>query len=503
MEAASEATARPMRILMITSEAVPFAKVGGLADVVPALAAELARRGHDVRLVMPRYPATSRDTAARIPGALGVPMGMHEYWTELLETHLPSTEPAVKVYFIEHLQLFATDAIYARPGESHSPDNLLRFGVLTRAAFQLCRKLSWYPEIVHAHDWPSALAPVYLYTIEDSAPFHRTASVFSIHNLGYQGVFSLDHLRHLPLRQPEIERSGLEFFGQVNSLKAGILCADTVTTVSPRYAREIQDEAYGFGLDGVLRERSLDLYGILNGIDYSVWDSENDPFLPAGFSQQDMRGKAECKSALQRCFGLERRPGAPVVGMIARLVDQKGLAELSAPGWGCLPAVLAELNLQFVVLGTGDPGHEDRLAELARRYDNFAYERTFDERLAHLIEGGSDLFLMPSRYEPCGLNQMYSLRYGTLPIATATGGLLDTIVDASDPSGDGTGFLIAHCTPGDIHSAIARAVRLYHEQPEKLQAMRARAMRRRFDWGQSAAEYEQAYLHAVQRRISR
>ncbi len=495
--------APPMRILMISSEASPFAKVGGLADAVPALAAELARLGHDVRLVIPRYADTDRDNAEPIAGPLGIRMARGEYWTEILESCLPREEQTlpVRVYMIEHLELFGRDAIYARPGGSESGEDLLRFGLLCRAAFQLCRKLNWYPDVMHAHDWPAALVPIYLKTVENIRPFDETAGVFSIHNLGYQGVFPLEALRHLPLNPGEVERVGLEYFGRVNTLKAGILCAELVTTVSPSYAREIQQPEHGFGLDGVLRERSSDLFGILNGIDVTLWSPENDELIPARFDAEDLRGKSECKAALQKRYHLPAHADVPLIGMITRLVDQKGIAELVGPGYGCLPHLLREHDLQFVILGTGDPHYEQGLAELADRHPNMVYERMFDEQLAHLIEAASDFFLMPSRYEPCGLNQMYSLRYGTLPIATATGGLRDSIVDADDPSGNGTGFFLDSSNPSGIQHGVERAIATYHGEPAKLDAMRRRGMRQDFSWRHASREYERVYLRALQLRM--
>jgi len=497
-------TTLPMRILMISSEANPFAKVGGLADAVPALAAELARQGHDVRLVIPRYADTDRDGAEPIAGPLGIPMARSEYWTEVLEAPLPQEDehtPPVRVYMIEHLELFGGDAIYARPEGRESGKDLLRFGVLSRSAFQLCRKLNWYPDVMHAHDWPAAPALVYLKTVENTRPFDETAGVFSIHNLGYQGVFPLEALRHLPLNPGEMERAGLEYFGRVNTVKAGILCAELVTTVSPSYAHDIQQPEHGFGLDGVLRQRANDLFGILNGIDVSLWSPEHDALIPARFDDEDLRGKSECKTALQKRYRLPVKADLPLIGMITRLVDQKGIAELADPGYGCLPHLLDEHELQLMILGTGEPRYEERLTELASYYPNMVYERMFDEQLAHLIEAASDFFLMPSRYEPCGLNQMYSLRYGTLPIATATGGLRDSIVDADDLSGSGTGFLFDRCTPSAIQHGVERAIATYHGDPAKLDAMRRRGMRQDFSWRNAAREYERVYLRALQLRM--
>jgi len=498
---ATSTSAPPLRIMMVTSEAVPFAKVGGLADVVPALAAKLARRGHDVRIVMPRYADAARNGAAPLSGALGVPMANEEFWTEVLESRLENAGYPVTVYLVEHLELFGKSAIYARPGDGGSNEDLLRFAVLSRAAFQICRKLNWSPDIMHAHDWPTALVPVYLRTVETKPPFTETAGVFSIHNLGYQGVFELGQLHRLALDTGDRGREALEFYGRINSLKGGILCADMVTTVSPSYAEEIQQPEFGFGLDGVLRSRSNELYGILNGIDKELWDPSTDPLLPANFNADDLSGKLACKTALQQRFEFPANPKTPLVGMIARLVDQKGLAELLEPHYGCLPGVLAEPDVQMVVLGTGDPRHEQRLQELAQRYPNLAYESAFDEPLAHLIEAGSDFFLMPSRYEPCGLNQMYSLRYGSIPVATHTGGLRDTVIDADDPSGEGTGFLFASSTPTEIYHAVERAVRVYRTQPQRFAEMRLRGMRTEFGWDRAAQSYEQLYMRALQRRM--
>ena len=490
-----------MKILMISSEAVPFAKSGGLGDAVSALAIALARLGHDVRLLMPRYYFIPREDLVAIEGPMGVPMGREEHWTSIYSSFLPSSE--VPVYFMDFEEYFGRTGVYGLSSQSEYPDNPERFALLSRAAFQLCRKLGWTPDIMHAHDWPSSLVPVYLSTVERAGEFSKTASVLTIHNLGYQGAYSKSHFPSFGLEWSLFHGSGFEFHDDLNLLKAGITAADCLTTVSPTYAREIQTPAYGFGLDGLLRHRSRDLVGILNGVDGDIWNPERDGYIPARYSLADMAGKAVCKRALQEKFGLPADEKAPLIGMVARLTEQKGIGEMFGKGYGAVQEICATMNAQFAVVGSGDAWCEDELKALSSRFPGFKARIGYDEGLAHLVEAGSDFYLMPSRYEPCGLNQMYSLRYGTLPIVHRTGGLADTVENYVQETGEGTGFMFDDLTPRALYNTVGWAVWAWYNRREHIEMMRIKAMTRIFSWEKSASEYTALYGRALALRKSR
>jgi starch synthase len=490
-----------MKILMVSSEASPFAKAGGLGDAVSALSRELSRGGHDVKLVLPRYYSIDRSKLEVVAGPLGVRVGAGagEEWAAVYKSYLPGS--AVETYFLDHERYYGRDGIYGSKAEPDFADNPERFAFLSLAAFQLCRKLGWFPDIMHAHDWPSSLVPVFLRYGEGSAArgpeFAGTASVLSIHNLGYQGVYPKESFSSFRLPWELFHGAGFEFFDKVNLLKAGLRSADCLTTVSPSYAREIQTPDFGFGLDGLLRHRSADLVGILNGVDFDEWNPETDLRLPERYSAAKMDGKAKCKAALQKEFGLPAAPGKPLIGMVSRLTDQKGVGELFGPLYGSAYRICADMDMQFVVVGSGDKWCEDELRSLSGRLPNFRAKVGFDERLAHLVEAGSDFFLMPSRYEPCGLNQMYSLRYGTLPIVHRTGGLSDTVENYDQDSGAGTGFTFESLTPRAVYDTVGWAVWAWYNRPRHIDAMRARAMGRQFSWVRSAEEYAKLYERAL------
>jgi starch synthase len=484
-----------MKILMVTSEAVPFAKAGGLGDAVSALSRALARAGHDVRILLPRYYGVDKAKLEPLGGPLGVPVGVSEEWAAVYRGVLPAS--SIPVYFLEHDRFFGRDGIYGDRAEPDFSDNPERFGFLSRAAFQLCRRLAWIPDILHAHDWPSALVPVYLRHVERRTEFAKTASVLSIHNLGYQGLYSKRSFPYFGLPWELFHGAGFEFYDKINLLKAGMTNADCLTTVSPTYAREIQTPEFGFGLDGLLRFRSENLVGILNGVDLDDWDPEADALLPATYSSADMGGKALCKAALQREFGLPVDPAKPLIGMVSRLVDQKGVGELFGPMYGSAYDICAKMDLQLALIGSGEKWCENEVRSLAARLPNFRAVIGYDERIAHLIEAGSDFFLMPSRYEPCGLNQMYSLRYGTLPIVHRTGGLADTVENYNQETGAGTGFMFDRLTPRSIFDTVGWAVWAWYNRSEHIRIMRQRAMSRRFSWDHSAQEYQKLYERAL------
>jgi starch synthase len=486
---------------MVTSEVVPFAKAGGLGDMVSALASELAAGGHDVRIVLPRYYSVDIGRLHRIGGPLGVPLGLEEEWCAVYTSRLP--KGGVPVYFLDHQELYGRDGIYGNRAEPEFRDNLRRFALLSRGAFQLCYALDWFPDVLHVHDWPAAVAPVCLYRREHDGPFAATGSVLTIHNLGHQGVFPREEFAHLPLKPEAFSSAGFASAGGVNLLQAGIRNADILTTVSPTYASEIQTPEFGCGLDSLLRHRSPDLFGVLNGMDYETWNPETDLHIPVNYSHRNLAGKAACKAALQEALGLEVDATLPVIAMVSRLVGQKGFGELCGPTHGSLYKICDELALQFVILGTGEAWCEEELTTLAGKLPNLSVNLEFNDPLAHLIEAGADFFLMPSAYEPCGLSQMYSLRYGTLPIVRRTGGLADTVENYDQETGQGTGFVFDKLTPRAIFDTVGWAVWAWYNRRQHITAMRRRAMQQRFSWTQSAARYLEFYQWAVDRRLGR
>ena len=438
---------------MVSSEAVPFAKTGGLADVVSALSEKMREMGHDVRIVMPRYYHIDRSGLKKLDDALGVKLGWGEEWTAVYEGRLPGSE--VPVYFIEHERFFGRDGIYGHRADEGFKDNAARYALLSRGAFQLCRMLHWTPDILHCHDWPSAPACYLLKKEEQYRGFENTKSVLTIHNIGYQGIFSLEDAVYLQPETDMLNLSTLEFSGALNFLKSGIITADKITTVSPTYAEEIKRPEFGFNMDGLLNYRERDLSGILNGVDYGDWHPEEDRYIaPDNYSVNDIRPKAVVKKRLQKMMGLEVKQKIPLVGIVTRLVEQKGIREMFEPGSGAIYSVCRDMNVQFAILGSGDTWCENELRVLSEKLPNLSVYIGYDNELAHIIEAGSDFFLMPSRYEPCGLNQIYSLAYGTLPIVRRTGGLADTVENYNAEKGSGTGFVFDDLRPDVIYSVM-------------------------------------------------
>jgi len=489
-----------MKILMVTSEAVPYAKTGGLADMVSALSINLAKLGHDVRIVMPRYYSVDRGGLELIKGAMGTPMGGGiEEWSAIYTANMPGTDKKkpVKVYFIDHEIFFGRDGIYGTPLETDFIDNSRRFIFFCKAAFQLCRKIGWYPDVLHAHDWPSAVAPVYLKFAErvsgSKSEFKNTVSILTIHNLGYQGIYNKNNFDYAGLGWDVFYMAGFEDWSMLNMLKAGLYSADKINTVSPNYAEETKTRAHGFRLDGVLCYRSADYSGILNGIDYNVWNPEKDTYIPEKYSIKNMEGKAKAKEALQKEFGLPRNADVPVIGMVTRLTDQKGVGELFGPTYGSAWSICRDMDVQLVLLGSGEHWCESEITGLTSRLSNFKAKIGYSENLSHLIEAGSDFFLMPSRYEPCGLNQMYSLAYGTLPIVRRTGGLADTVENFNEKTGEGTGFMFDELTPLSIYNTVGWAVWAWYNRRADIEKMRKLGMTMDFSWELSAKKYIEMY----------
>jgi len=466
-----------MKILMVASEAAPFAKTGGLADVVGSLPAALKALGHEVAVLLPRYAAVDLKHARRVYDSLPIwlPPTRYDATLYLIERETP-------FYFLDYPPLYDRPGFYGQDGVDY-PDNHIRFAVLAQAALSFCRWV-WRPDILHGHDWQAGLAPVFLRTVYSNDPtFLGMHSLFTIHNLGYRGLFPAAALADIGLAGTEEFRpSGLEFFGQVSYLKGGLNYADALNTVSPTYAREIQTPEYGFGLDGVLRARSQALSGILNGADYDQWNPDTDPFIAAHYSSGDLSGKRICKQDLVHAFGLPPEAmDAPLIGIVSRFTSQKG-ADLVAEA---ADALVGE-GYYMVALGAGEPHYEQLFHAIAARHPSrIAVRIGYDNALAHKIEAGADLFLMPSRYEPCGLNQIYSLRYGTVPLVRATGGLDDTI----EP---GTGFKFWDYSGSALVGAL-RAARQAFADADGWRATMLAGMAKDFSWSVSAAAYARLY----------
>ena len=483
----------PLKILFVAAECAPFAKTGGLGDVVGALPKALERDGLDVRVVVPLDAGMPWREFETLEGALSVPMGRFTAHGAVRLARLPGSE--VRVYFLEHRQYFDRPSLYGPPGHAYV-DNIERFAFLSRAALVLADALGYVPDVVHAHDWQAGLAPVYVNTVCWGRPLHASASVFTIHNLEYQGAAAPAAMNVTGLGAEHFNSDEFEHFGTFNIMKAAIRHSTLISTVSPTYAREIQTPPQGAGLDGELRGRSSDLRGILNGIDTEEWDPATDSHIAARYDATDLAAKLVCKAALQKEAGLPERPDVAVLGLVSRLVRQKGIDVLAA----ALDRVLS-LDVQLVVLGMGDPELLGQLGQIAARHaGRFRLWTEFSNPRAHRIEAGADFFLMPSRFEPCGLNQMYSLRYGTLPIVRATGGLADTVVNYDERTGAGTGFVLADLDPGSLFNTIGWAVSTWYDRPEAVTRMRQAAMAEDNSWAHAARQYEALYREAIVRR---
>ncbi|BDV42054.1 glycogen synthase 1 [Geotalea uraniireducens] len=488
---------KKLKILMAASECVPFAKEGGLADVVGVLPKYLARLGHDVRVVMPRYYRIDpvKYGLQRLPGVLVVPMGViGNQYCAVHEGRLPGSE--VPVYFLEHQGYYGRSGLYEEDNVGYM-DNDNRFAFLSRAAMELPKMIGFAPDLLHAHDWHTAAVPVFLNTLYRDDPLMAgTASLLTVHNMQHQGNFYEGLMDVLGIGWEHFTFLGLEMNGETNLLKGGIYHATILNTVSEGYAREMQTPEYGWGLDGVVRERAADLYGILNGVDYSEWSPETDPLIPAGYSAADLAGKKFCKEELQRQLGLPVRDDVPVFGLVSRLVKQKGIDLLAE----AIPRILA-LDVQVVMLGAGEPWAHFYFGDIMRAYpDRFSCRIGYDNQLAHRIEAGADFFLMPSRFEPCGLNQMYSLRYGTLPIVRATGGLDDSVENFSETALTGTGFKFWAADAGALFDTVGWAVHTWYHRRDAMDLLIRNAMAQRFTWEDAAAKYEELYLRALRKR---
>ncbi len=479
---------RPLTIVMVASEAVPFAKTGGLADVLGALPRALAGLGHRVTVFLPRYrDIDPGETVAEFDVSIG-----GRTLRPRFERH--EIAPRLAAVLVDAPPLFDREALYGN-GNTDYPDNAVRFAFLAKASLEFVASTFDALDVIHAHDWQAGLVPVYLQRRHGLHPvLGGVPVVFTIHNLSYQGLFPADVLPGLDVSWELFAVDGLEYWGRISFLKAGINFSSLITTVSPTYAREIQTPEYAFGFDGILRRRSADLFGILNGIDVRQWNPMNDRALPRAFGPTNLNGKRAAKARLLAEFGLPADEAAiarPLVGMVSRMVDQKGFDLLSF----VLPELL-RLDATYVLLGSGDPRYEAEWRAAAEsRPGKVGVWIGFDERLAHLIEGGSDIFLMPSRFEPCGLNQMYSLRYGTVPVVRATGGLDDTVESYDPDTGTGTGFKFEAYTGDALIGTLRGALQVFQE-PSAWRGLQLAGMQQDHSWTRSAQEYVKVYVRA-------
>ncbi len=485
-----------LSVWFLASEVAPFAKTGGLADVAGSLPDALKKLGVDVRVGLPFYRMAKeknfpvREAAA----ALEVPLGDETLKGDVLET---STAGGVPVYLFDREDLFDRPNLYGTP-EGDYYDNLERFTFFSHAALLFAKEAGLQFNVVHCHDWQTGLIPVYLKTLyRKESFFSHLSSVFTIHNLGYQGLFPADKLPTCGFPVSEFHPEGLEYWGQMSLLKAGIVYADAITTVSPRYSQEIQTPEFGMGMDGILRKRSEDLYGILNGADYTSWNPATDRHITDHYSLRNMAGKRKCKAGLIKELGLHRRfVDRPVLGMVSRLAAQKGSDLL-----GQIVEDVVRLDAGLVILGAGEDNYQALFLELARKYpESVAVTIGFDEGLAHRIMAGSDMLLVPSRYEPCGLTQIYALKYGTIPIVRATGGLDDTIQQFDQNSGEGTGFRFVQYETGPFLDQIKEALKVFEDRPGWMRLVES-GMRADFSWEKSARDYVSLYEKVRERAL--
>ncbi len=482
-----------MTILLGSSEVHPYSKTGGLADMVGALAKALERAGHDVTVVTPLYRGIRErfPEMIRLDWHMDLPLGPRRVTAEVWTL---TVTPRLRIHFIHQPAFYDRTGLYQEHGADY-PDNAERFIFFSKAIVHLARYLPSQPEVVHINDWQTGLVPLLMQHQKLQEGWgSRAGTCLSIHNLAYQGIFpaAAYQLTNLPLDY--FNPNGAEFYGMLNCLKAGIATADVLATVSPRYAREITTPEYGCGLDGLLRKRHDVLFGILNGVDYQEWRTTGNPCLPHAFSAGKLAGKELNKLDLQKELGLPVKADIPLFGSITRLADQKGL-DIQL---GALEEMLGA-NMQFVLLGSGSPVYEKAYQSLARRYPTkVAVRLGFDQGLSHRIEAGCDFYLMPSRFEPCGLNQMYSLRYGTIPIVRVTGGLDDTVIDISENRGHANGIKFGEYSSRALAKAIRKALVLYGE-PDLLQHYRHNAMTADFSWDRVVEQYAKAYRRALSR----
>ena len=480
-----------MKILFVSPEGLPFSKTGGLADVVEALPRSLVESGHQVAVLLPRYKGNQ--AARTIVPSMTIPLGSMTRFPAISEA---GTFEGVRYYFVDDPEYFQREKLYGDKSGDYT-DNARRFGELSRAAIEFAKQV-WMPDVLHCHDWQAALVPVYLRTLYARDPaLESLPVVFTVHNLGYQGLFLRATLSLIGLPEELFRVDALEYYGKINLLKGGLLFADYVTTVSRKYAQEIQTKEYGCGLEGVIQSRGNRVMGILNGVDYSQWNPETDTNIVATYSAKLMDGKKLCKKDLLSTFQLPaENMKRPVIGLVSRFVDQRGFDLIAEAA----PELMKE-DFALVALGNGDAKYEKLFQDLAKQYPSrVGVKIAYDNVVAHKIEAGADMFLMPSRYEPCGLNQIYSLRYGTVPIVRATGGLDDTVEAFDAKTGKGTGFKFEAYEGAALVKCVRQALAAYTDL-RQWRSLQANGMAKDFSWKASAAQYVKLYEAAKQSRI--
>ncbi len=460
-----------MRIAMCASEVVPFAKTGGLADVVGALPLALEEQGQEVIVILPRYKGIDES----------------KFKIQRLKDDISYSiiGKGIKVYFIENNLYFYRDGLYGDKLGDHK-DNLDRFSYYCRRALELLKEINFSPDVVHVHDWQSSLIPVYLKTLYANDQFYKnTKTMLTIHNIGYQGLFPKEEFEKMGLPWNLFDIEGLEFYGKINILKGGMMFSDIITTVSPTYSKEIQTKEFGFGLEGVLNKRKTSVFGILNGLDYSIWNSETDKFIAKNYSAKTIIDKVKCKEDLQEYSKLPKDKNVPLFGIVSRLAEQKGFDILSS-------AIdkICQMGVQIVILGTGDLKYHLIMEDMVKKYPNaISLHLKFDDSLAHKIYAGSDVFVMPSKYEPCGLGQLISFKYGTLPLVFKTGGLADTVNEAN-------GFVLDGYSENDLIKAFKKAITAFKNE-KKWATLITKAMSLDFSWKESARKYIELYAKAL------
>lgn len=485
-----------MKILIVSSEVFPFAKTTELADFAGALPVALHKQGHDVRVITPKYKVTNEQTFQLQPmvDTLDIPISNRREPCSILQGELA---PSVPVYFIKNDMYYQRDQLYG-DSQGDYPDNAERFIYFSRSIPEICKKLEFIPDIIHCHDWQTGLVPVYLRQFYKTDPtFAQTALVYTIHRLGYQGLFWHYDMHLTGLGWELFTPDGLEYYGKINLMKGGLLWADKITTISKTYAQQIQTREYGHGLEGVFQFRKNDLQGLNNGVDYAVWNPETDPLIAQNYSPQDLDGKTACKQDLLQVLGLPEQTSYPLIGMFSQLDNQKGF-DLVAD---IIDAVLAQ-DLYFVLLGTGHEKYQKLFQHLAEKYPKtLGFRLTYDDTLVHKLVAGADMFLMPSRHEPCGRYQIYSLKYGTVPIVRTTGGLKDTVISFQPDTGIGTGITFDDYQADALSAALTTAFDLYRNK-DVWNALMVRGMAEDFSWDVSAKAYEAVYHDALNTRRS-
>ncbi len=484
---------RPLNILFVSSEVEPFAKTGGLADVSGTLPQVIKDSGHEIRIIMPRYGSISErkfklHDVIRLKD-IEVPIGNEKKIANVNSSFIANVKSKVQVYFLANKEMYERPGIYTSPDSKKDyADNDTRFIFFCRGVLETLKRLGWQPDIIHCNDWQTGLIPAYIKTIYNNDPFFKhIKTVFTIHNLAYQGTFPATSFEKTGLPESEFTKEGVEFYGKLNFMKSGLMYSDVITTVSEKYAEEIcSSEEFGCGLEGVLQKKKSHLYGIINGIDYNIWNPETDEHIVKRFDVRTLEGKVENKKELLSKFGLTFKENVPLLGIISRLVDQKGLDLIKE-----IADDMMKLDIQFVMLAAGEKKYQEYFESMHKKYGSkMGVFIGYNDDLAHLIEAGCDMYLMPSRYEPCGLNQLYSLKYGTVPIVRATGGLDDTIQDFDGNTG--TGFKFKKYDSKELLKTIQRALKTYQDGAVWKKIMR-NGMQQDFSWESSAKKYTNLY----------